>query len=75
MTPEEIKYFDDARDLFMTAGWKEYMEEMELSLDAVTLDACNTAEEFWLAKGRLEGLRLAVSYEARVKMAEEYDDA
>ena len=74
MTDDE-KYFDDARTLFMQAGWSEYVAEVAAFEATVTLDACNTAEEFWLAKGRLEGLRLALSYEARVKMAEESNDA
>ncbi len=75
MTPEEQAYFDAARDLFMTAGWNEYMSEMELLIESTNLDGCSTAEEFWKAKGRLEGLRIAYSYEDQVKAAEEEFDA
>jgi hypothetical protein len=72
---DDTKYFEDARALFMQDGWAEYVKELELAVDGSQLDACNTAEEFWKAKGKLAGLRLALSYEDRVKSAEEQYDA
>ena len=75
MTPEEQSYFAEARDLFLTSGWDEYVKELVLHMDSITLDGCTTAEEFWKAKGRLEGLRIAYSYEDQVKAAEEEYDA
>ena len=75
MTPEEQAYFDEARSLFMMSGWEEYMKELVLHMDSTTLDGCSSAEEFWRAKGKLEGLRIAYSYEDQVKAAEEEYDA
>jgi hypothetical protein len=51
------------------------MSEVELKLESTTLDHCNTAEDFWLAKGRLQALREIYIYEDQVKEAEESYDA
>jgi hypothetical protein len=56
-------YFEDARDMFMTAGWKTFTEELEEALSTCTLDSCNTTEEFWQMRGRLITLRQLAGYE------------
>ena len=66
----ESKYFDDARSLFMTPGWNNFMDELEAAIEACTLDACNSSDQFWEMRGRLSALRQIAGYENGVKAAE-----
>lgn len=66
----ESKYFDDARAMFMTSGWTNFMEELEAAIDGCTLDACNSSDQFWEMRGRLAALRQIAGYENGVKAAE-----
>ena len=33
MTPEDATYFDDARTMFSSAGWRDFVEEIEKDID------------------------------------------
>lgn len=66
---------EEAREMFMTQGWKNFVEELEDQLDLCTIDACNTVEELQFTKGRAAVLRMILNYEAYVTRAgEELDD-
>ena len=64
------KYFDDARTMFMTDGWSDFQKELDEAITACTLDACNTTEEFWQMRGRLQALRQMAGYENAIIAAE-----
>lgn len=63
-----------AREMFMTEGWKNLIEEIEDQLDLCTIDACNTLEELHFSKGRQAVLRMILNYESYVKQEIEEDD-
>ena len=66
-----------AREMFMTQGWKNLMEELEDQLDLCTLDSCNTIEELHFTKGRAAVIRMLLNFEdyiIRVGEQEEQDD-
>jgi len=72
------KYFDDARTMFLTDGWKTFLAELDEAISACTLESCNTTDEFWQMKGRILTLRQLAGYENLVLAAEsqrENDDA
>ena len=69
------KYFDDARTMFMTEGWKDFQKELDEAIAVCTLDACRTTEEFWQMRGRLEALRQMAGYENAILAAEASQDA
>ena len=65
-----------AREMFMTEGWQNLIDELEGQLDLCTLDACNTLEELHFTKGRAAVIRMILNYEAyitRVGEEEEQD--
>ena len=62
-----------AREMFMTQGWKNLMEELEDQLDLCTIDACNTLEDLYFSKGRAAVLRMILSYEDYVRNTNEED--
>jgi hypothetical protein len=75
MTPEDATYFDDARTMFSSAGWRDFVEEIEKDIDLCSLDSANSAEEFWFQKGRLQALRSCANYERTTRNAEDSHDA
>ncbi len=71
-------YFDNARTMFLTEGWQVFQAELDEAINACTLDACHTSEQFWEMRGRLATLRQLAGYENSVLAAEqmqEEDDA
>lgn len=68
-------YYEDARTMFLTAGWRTFQEEIEEAQSVLTLERCDSVEEFWQARGRLSALRQFASYENSILAAEELEDA
>lgn len=64
------KYFENARTMFLTDGWKTFQEELDEAISTCTLDACHTTEQFWEMRGRLATLRQISGYENAVLAAE-----
>ena len=52
-----------AREMFMTQGWQNLIEELEDQLDLCTIDACNNVEDLFFNKGRLAVIRMLLNYE------------
>jgi hypothetical protein len=79
MTEEDKKFFEDARDLFLTTGWANFKAELEVAINQIHVANCEDEKEFWKAKGRFEILSQLVGYENAVAAAEasneEVDDA
>ena len=63
-----------AREMFMTQGWQNLIEELEDQLDLCTLDACNTLEELHFTKGRAAVIRMILNYEAYITRLGEQED-
>jgi len=73
---DDQKFFDDARTMFMSDGWSNFVAELELWADGITFDSCTSSDQFWESKGALKALRRVLAYEDMVKQAEqEADDA
>jgi len=68
-------YFEDARTMFLTEGWRTFQEEIEEAISVLTLEHCDSVEEFWQARGRLSALRQFGGYENSILAAEELEDA
>jgi hypothetical protein len=79
MTEEDKKFFEDARDLFLTTGWANFKAELEVAINQIHVANCEDEKEFWKAKGRFEILSQLLGYENAVAAAEasneEVDDA
>lgn len=68
---ENQKFFDDCREMFMTDGWQAFKEELLIAIQNVRIEACETADDFWMAKGRLAALNQVFGWEHSVLTAEE----
>ena len=79
MTEDDKKFFEDARDLFLTTGWANFKAELEVAINQIHVANCEDEKEFLKAKGRFEILSQLLGYENAVAAAEasneEVDDA
>jgi hypothetical protein len=79
MTEDDKKFFEDARDLFLTTGWANFKAELEVAINQIHVANCEDEKGFWMAKGRFEILSQLLGYENAVAAAEasneEVDDA
>jgi len=71
MSPEDYRFFDDCRTMFMTDGWRIFQEELGLTIDSINIAQLDSTEAFWKAKGRLEALTQLANWEAAILAAEE----
>jgi hypothetical protein len=74
MSPEDYKFFDNCRTMFMTDGWRIFQEEIIVAANSINIAGLNTAEDFWKAKGKLEILAQVSNWEAAVLAAEEQQE-
>ena len=75
MTPEDAKFFEEARDMFLTPGWAAFKQELLVALQSINLDSLNSSDDFWQAKGRASALAQVLNWEESVKLAEEQQEA
>ena len=67
------KAFDDAREMFLTDGWKTLMEDLQQSLDNITVESLDDEKGFWVAKGQISVLRSILGYQNMMEASEESD--
>ena len=68
---EEEKYCEEMRDMFLTAGWKNLMEEMTDASEAMSdIGSVNTLEQLHFNKGQVAVLAGLLALEEEIKQAE-----
>lgn len=65
------KYFDDAREMFATAGWKSFMAEVQQAIISSRVENIDSADKFWMMKGELAAYHRIAGYEDMLRQAEQ----
>lgn len=68
MSPD--KYYETYRDLFVTPGWKQYVEDAQLSLSDLDLKNCKDWDSFLVMKTKIGMLETVVRFEELTLQAE-----
>ncbi len=66
------KYYETYRDLFISPGWKQYVEEAKESLELLDLDSAKSWDDFITIRTKRRMLQTIVDFEAKIKEAERY---
>jgi len=74
MTPELKQYYDDARDLFLTPGWQNFMAEVANNINGLRIENVEDEKAFWIAKGQLSVLHQIAGYENFLQHSEEQEE-
>ena len=65
------KYYDAARELFNTEGWKNFTNDLENNVASIRVENIDDDKGFWIAKGQLNVLHSILGYENMLRAAEE----
>ena len=68
---EQEKYYDAARELFNTEGWKNFIRDLENNVANIRVENIDDEKGFWIAKGQLNVLHSILGYENMLRAAEE----
>ena len=70
---DEKQYFDNAREMFLTAGWSDFMRMLRSIVETLLLDALTMLMTSF-CKGKLAVFRVFAVFETTVKEAERLND-
>ena len=57
------KFYENARGMFLTEGWKQFTEEVDRSIETIRVENIEDEKAFWMAKGQLQVLHRIAGYE------------
>ena len=69
MSPEEQKYYETYFDLFMTDGWKQFIEEINDILDRHRIEDIKNETHLAFVKGERDALFRVRRFETGIKSA------
>jgi len=77
LSPEDEKYYENYLDLFLHAGWKQFVEEAEELLDSYVIEDIKDEIDLAFVKGQRSSLLNITRFETGIKNAIEMesDDA
>jgi hypothetical protein len=67
MTPELEKYYNNYFSLFLTEGWRQFIEEAKESREALDLDSCKDWDSFLVRKTMRDQLNKIINFESLMK--------
>ena len=73
MSPEEQKYYENYFDLFLTEGWKQFVEEAQDLLDSYIIEDIKDDIDLAYVKGQRNSLLNIVRFETGIKNAFEME--
>lgn len=69
LTTEEELYYDNYFELFMTDGWKQFIEEIEDSLDDYHIEHIKDEAHLKTVQGQLQMLNRFANFENAIRNA------
>jgi hypothetical protein len=69
------KYYETYRDLFITEGWKQYVQEAKESFEAINLADAKDWDSFLVLKTRKGMLEAIIKFEDLILANEAYVEA
>ena len=69
MTKEEEDYFDNYFDLFLTTGWKQFISEIQDSIDGYRILDIKDDKHLYSVQGELQMLTRMANFELAIRNA------
>lgn len=69
MSPEEQKYYETYFDLFMSDGWKQFIEEINEILDGHSIERIKDEKHLAFVKGERDALFRVRRFETGIRTA------
>lgn len=73
MDKELQTYYENLLELFVSPGWKQFIEDIEDNKEVLQdINSINDEKQFWFRRGQLEAVSRILSYESSIK--DSYED-
>jgi len=72
LTPEEEKYYETYFNLFLSEGWKQFIEEIQEIIDAYRIEDIKDEKHLNTVKGQLQMLQRVSRFESSIRNAYDY---
>ncbi len=73
MSPEDQQYYENYLDLFLTEGWKQFVQEAQELLDSFEIEEIKDGEDLAFVKGQRSSLLNITRFETGIKNAFEME--
>ena len=73
MSPEDQQYYENYLDLFLTEGWKQFVQEAQELLDSFEIEEIKDGENLAFVKGQRSSLLNITRFETGIKNAFEME--
>jgi hypothetical protein len=67
MNREDAKYYEDYFDLFVTAGWKQFITDIESNLSNFTIEGIKDGEALQNTQGQIFVIKSILQFEHLIK--------
>ena len=69
MSPEDEKYYENYMDLFVTNGWKQFINEAKELVDSYKIEEIKNEQELFFVKGQINTLMNVINFETGIRNA------
>ena len=73
MSPEDEQYYENYLDLFLTDGWRQFVQEAQELLDSFEIEEIKDGEDLAFVKGQRSSLLNITRFETGIKNAFEME--
>lgn len=73
MSPDDEQYYENYLDLFLTEGWKQFVQEAQELLDSFEIEEIKDGEDLAFVKGQRSSLLNITRFETGIKNAFEME--
>ena len=73
MSPDDEQYYENYLDLFLTEGWKQFVQETQELLDSFEIEEIKDGEDLAFVKGQRSSLLNITRFETGIKNAFEME--
>lgn len=69
MSPEDEKYYENYLDLFLTEGWKQFIQEANDLVASYKIEEIKNEQELFFVKGQINTLMNVINFETGIRNA------
>lgn len=69
MSPEDEKYYENYLDLFLTAGWKQFVKEAQDLIDSYRIEEIKNEQDLFFVQGQINTLTNVINFETGIRNA------
>ena len=69
MSPEDEKYYENYLDVFLTDGWKQFVQETKDLVDSYKIEELKNEQDLFFVKGQINTLMNVINFETGIRNA------